>query len=981
MSALFNSTFNTDADGFTFGGTTAYDSGAGSDGSSGYFKLSTGTASRVFTPQSSGRVYGTFYFRIDDTISGLNTTHNFYVMPSGVSASSANSCLYLAIARPSPSTANFTIRNTTGFVNLNPFNRDTNWHRCDWRVNVTKRTFTISIDGLTICYEQASANTTYTNAAEFDILGQSSTPANSFDTISVSTLDTVLTTPPSEAVLINAQFNTDADGFTAGIYSSTIGQDFSPGILTISASNSAVRSFATQNAGKTRFDWWYMTTDSTTGTNKNTYLLIGDSSSPTIDKTSASLALTISRDTASGATTNMVGFGVGYGAVFTSIPPVQPRILWTKISAIFDHDTQTFSLYLNDILWRNDIESQKPIIQMLQLDKIGMSADTGAPDTLIDGVIVTAGWTLPTESVLINHDFTSATGRIETLTPTTELRNIYPQPWKIPDLTSSYGAFTAGSNGLIPDTSKQCLALMRCGAEGIFETEVTAASSGTIYMAMMFRVWAGLNSDSYLILRYSSAAVSGQRYLFSQGSTILSSSGETITIIAGNRYGLKIEARGRYVWSYVRDVTNNGSYQILFGGPFLIMSSATGARGQLSEEHAGPYMFSGAENNRIRWFSYTGRKPATALILSVGGYKVNLDPGSVRELYVNGYDSPTRNLFWSKGIQLGHMSQADMGNYSTSQSQLINATNVQSVHQRSLCVAESTIEGSGEFYLTLLRRGPWVSENVVYYGGGGSINFTPDNDLRSELWSQTYRYIDSSGSSTSRTKTLGETWVSFLSSIGLPKAMQWLTNGTNKVRIHVGIRDVQNTVSLITDLTDKFEGNGDPSSRAFNFNGTELTAGTTYEIARSYLIESGSSLTLSDTDLINFRDDMKTPASLTFSIGSLKTDSAGDFDTDGFNERYGWHEVNCLNGVASFSLTTSIVRFGPVFRLNNYAAANGSTVIINSVTAIAGTDYVLDDLGNGSAILQLLSNPSSTISINITPSAPTFSAFLLLMTS
>jgi hypothetical protein len=45
-------------------------------------------------------------------------------------------------------------------------------------------------------------------------------------------------------------------------------------------------------------------------------------------------------------------------------------------------------------------------------------------------------------------------------------------------------------------------------------------------------------------------------------------------------------------------------------------------------------------------------------------------------------------------------------------------------------------------------------------------------------------------------------------------------------------------------------------------------------------------------------------------------------------------------------------------------------VVIGGVTGVAGTDYVLDDLGGSVGLLQLLTNPSSNTTISVeAPSA------------
>jgi len=89
--------------------------------------------------------------------------------------------------------------------------------------------------------------------------------------------------------------------------------------------------------------------------------------------------------------------------------------------------------------------------------------------------------------------------------------------------------------------------------------------------------------------------------------------------------------------------------------------------------------------------------------------------------------------------------------------------------------------------------------------------------------------------------------------------------------------------------------------------------------------------------------------------GTQKTDAVGDIDNDGFNETFGWYEIDCAGGAAEYTFTTAIKRFQPIFRLNN---CTGTTVTINGGAASA-SDYVMDNLGGGVFLLQILNNPVS----------------------
>ena len=142
------------------------------------------------------------------------------------------------------------------------------------------------------------------------------------------------------------------------------------------------------------------------------------------------------------------------------------------------------------------------------------------------------------------------------------------------------------------------------------------------------------------------------------------------------------------------------------------------------------------------------------------------------------------------------------------------------------------------------------------------------------------------------------------------------------------------------DVTSKYEGTGDPISRAFGPPGTSLTVGNSYRVARAFFLRAAS--VLSDTILTDFRGAIATPGTLTFTTGSLKTDATGDTNTDGFNERHGWYEITCSSGVASWTLpVASGTRHMPAFRLHSWTNTNTALSIAGSPAA-SGTDYVID---------------------------------------
>jgi hypothetical protein len=772
-------------------------------------------------------------------------------------------------------------------------------------------------------------------------------------------------------VLLNATFATGLDGFDAGTQIAAEGQNFETGYLSVPVATTATRSFTAISSGVFRVDWYVKVDDSSTSSGNNTknqeiFLL------PTAGAISAAnsiTTITLSRSTADGA--NSLRYNLrrqtGAGeATFAAESTWRRGDYWFKMSVVGNFSGTTFDTYLNDVLWETGLSWGNAAAA--DFSRIVIQCESAAPTLLVDSVRVESNWVLPTETLLVSDDFTTQAGlEIEDTTPAINTRSIHPQPWKIADVSTT-GAFTRDATGLIPDTAKNpCLALIQCGPEGIFETDWTTATSGVIYIGLLCRGWEGQadGGDGYIILRYRSDASAGEQLRVFQGAQALVSSDGTaggITWSLNTPYTLKAVIRGRFGWFYVND-------QLQFGGPVEL-----GDRGLLSEEHAGPLIitFFGSVTNRCTAFRYTGRAALPgAETVAFGSLTFRLEPGGIREFYHAGHPLPERNLFWSKGIQCSHVSAADLGNYDIEQETLIDATNVKCFRQRSVCLSEDDLSAAGELFFTLLRRGPWIDDRLLYLTNESGRNFTPDQDFRTELWSLSHLVADATGPSSQVTITQPQDFTVELETVGLPKAIQAITTTPgDKVRMTMVVLPVENVAALTSSCTSKSLGNGDPTSLAFNINGASLTVGQTYEVSRAYLIEAGSGLTLDDDTITSFRDDFATPATLTFSAGTLNTSQDGDFNNDGFNERFGWHEVNCAaSGGANVTMLLGSVamRHSPAIRLHNYTLGSNPDV---RLLGNEDPDYVFDDLGDGTAILQLLVNMTGDTDIIVEAQEP-----------
>lgn len=783
------------------------------------------------------------------------------------------------------------------------------------------------------------------------------------------------------STVANYTFDTDAEGFSAGSRTASEGADFDTGYLTVPTNTTASKSHTAISSGVFRVDFHFRVDDTGTAadaTKTDFFYLLPTSGA--VSSANSITAIAISRSTSQGASTELVSLQRRDSSAFVEF--VRPyRIGWFKISIVADFTAKTFDLYVNDALWEKGVAWANN--SAADFSRVVVLTGSASPGIIIDEILIQDAWTLPTESVLVDHTFVSGSGEIEDSTPTTNTRSINGQNWKIPDDTANFGGFTLGANGAAPDSSKECFAYMRCVAEGIVEMEFKSSVAGTIYFGLLVRGWEGPTQGGAVNFRWYGGA-SNTLNLIIPDSTSVNQTAQTasLTPSANTTYTLKVEMRGRvYICSYKAAAMDSGSYTVAY--THTVTDSATGGRGVLSEEHCGPIVATtlGATDNYIRRFRFTGRVPTGEATPTIGSYQTNLCRGSVRELYHSSSGGATKNLFLSKGIQYGHRSRADMGNYNCAQQTIYNGTHVKAYRQRGQNTTEYQVLGESDCYITFFRNRIWVSDRTT--AGGNSENLAPDFDLHKIHFNGSYKALGPTGTTISDlTDTAYHDWRTDLDNKDLPLCVQRLTGfgSGNQVRLTSVIRNNQNwgATGGSNDLTHKMKGNCDPISHAVGRLNAEITHGTAYECGRAYLVECANGLALDDDTLIDFRDDVNTPATLSATVGSLKTNASGDIDTDGFNERHGWYEWTCSGGLASFTIpvTSGSPRYYPAIRLNSWTNTNTS-VSIDGTPGVSGMDYVIDDLGGSVGLLQILSVRSANTDIVV--SAPVNASRLLLL--
>lgn len=780
------------------------------------------------------------------------------------------------------------------------------------------------------------------------------------------------------ATILDLHFDSDVEGFSAGTWVNTAGSaglGEAAGALSVGASVTATKDFTNITSGISRMDIWFRTTGTSTGTTNLTSLIYILPNGGTVASGNSIATLAIDRSTTNVGVTNG-NFVLTYrntSGNFTVFPGTLMLLVriadYYKLSVVVDHAAKTVDVYFDDLLWIRGL----PWVDntLTGFGRIAVSSQSSADAIVVDNILVTSDWTAG-ESVLVDHTFVGDSGEIEVNTPSTALRGPHPQPWKIAEDTSIYGGFTLGANGATPDASRKCFALQRGTPDGVMECEFKTSVSGTTYIGVITRMWDFPTSTLGGGGVFRITGTSWVLFLPDRTGTSTTVTSGTLgaTLAANTTYSLKLEMRGRYyIGSYKASALDSGSYTQIFA--HAAISSVTGGRGMLIEELYGPFIDSatGAADNLVRRFRFTGAISSHDYTRTVGGYTHELNIGSIKALHSNASDFASRNLFWSRGIQFGHRSSAD--SVGAQQSALIyDTSNCFSVRQTAHNVTEYQHLGFTDLYVTLLRRGPWVMDHI--YVAATGENFAPDMDLRPELWDADFYTIENSGSATSRSDSPYHDWATYGSTGVLPRGNQSLTalaSGGQTLLSQVLV-PITNTSGSIWQISSKYEGQGDPISRAFAVPSGSLSTVSHYRVARAFLLEQA--VAFDTARLAAWRDDVATPATLsTFVAGSLKTDASGDLNTDGFNERHGWHEITCSGGVAAFTLpVASGTRHMPAFRLHSWTSTN-TGVKIASVYLTEGTDYVIDDMGGGVAVLQLLSDFTSNVVIEVTIEDPT----------
>lgn len=772
------------------------------------------------------------------------------------------------------------------------------------------------------------------------------------------------------AVLIDDGFPSNVSAWTvsAGTFShvASEGSDFDSGYAELATNSTVFQTFTAVSSGLLRLDYWWKDAGTSTGLTHNTLIYLLPNSTITSANSAATIA--IGRDAATGASSSVYNLQYRSSAGFLQSINIR-RDAWCKISVVLNISARTYDLYINDVLYHRNVASAN--VSYTSIDRVAIVSQASAPATHFDGIRVESSWSAG-ESVLIEQDFVGGSGEIEDSVPTTDGRNADPQKWSIPLLT--HGGFTLGANGAAPDASKVCMALTRCRPDGIIEIEGKTSVSGTGYLGIVFRTWdhpssTGAGAGVFRILGGGSNTAA--LFLPDKDGVLATVQSVAFTPVANTVYTLRVELRGRFVICSTKAATiDSGSYTVRI--THQITSSATGGRGMLAEELHGPYIstVAGASDNYVNKFRFTGAISAEEKNDTIGENEYSLDGASIKSLVNASSGGGNQNVFLSRGIQFSHRSRAD-GNFGLRQKTHFNLTHCKVYEQRVEQMTEYEYVGQGRPWVTLLRRGPWVADNIRTFSTSTFAEYwTPDWDLHGRYFSSGYRYAINTGASVNGTNTSAHDWIADDTNEILPIGFQKVTSfgSGDQLRITQILDSAStNTDSLQGDIATKWEQTADPISLAWAVPPANLTTATEYTCARGFLVERGS-LSLSADVIEDWRDSIKTPATITYTTGSVKTNASGDYNSDGFNERHGWFEVNASSDEISISLAHGGVdRAWPVFRIWGLDATSKDVTIAGSL-GVSGTDYTLEDMGDGNALLQILSTRTADTTIEVAAS-------------
>lgn len=771
--------------------------------------------------------------------------------------------------------------------------------------------------------------------------------------------------------LASEDFSVDEGDFTGSLVTQApayVGPDEELGGLYAANNASATLSFEAQDSGLILVEFWVWVNDTNTYANTGgdiDVLLMNAGDSITSGNSCG--AIKITRDT-----TETGGEGAPDASYFkfarrTSAgwAYIGNRLLrqqWHKLGILYDIDNHTFDLISQGQRIRVGEAAARGTAPS-EVSRVVLNAAASVQVTRFDNFRV-AKFEHPQKKLLIEHSYIGS-GSVASSTPERDRSNLTAQAPTVPTDTTTYSVPSLSANGLTFDATDPTFVAYNVRPDCIAAADWTLSAAGDRWFGVVARSynWRGSNDDAYYEANYDSSRASNQLRLYMGQSDILAQKAASYT----GDVTVELECNGNNL-----EVRVNGTTELTH----TIFSDATGARGLLCERICGPSWPGGLDtDNYCTAFRGYGADESIQLAKRIGEKFYEITPGSVRQVYDPAFGSALP--YTSRGLsQFVHTAQHDMGEDGACwAATMYDGDGLFSQRQRGWMIKETSKSGYGDAYITMTPRGLWTWETATLTDIGAGLTFTPDQDFNPKHLSGTSFLTCQGDATTPDTRTRSFTnWTQpeVIGTNNWPAGFQVLQQDTGYLR--TSVMQVSSTPGDWSWHHGYMNiGDGTAASHTVPTGSATHSEGDTVEVYRWAIL--GNETALDASFLSDMRADMDSPAALTVGgDATLTTDADGDAGTDGFNERYGWYEVDWASGSsATIALDGVADRVQAQFHFENMTTKPG--VLVGAEMQRSGIDYHWSDDGNGGKLLTFTGTLDASATITLLQTVPRFPVF------
>ncbi|MBI2096885.1 MAG: hypothetical protein HYT40_01890, partial [Candidatus Sungbacteria bacterium] len=154
-------------------------------------------------------------------------------------------------------------------------------------------------------------------------------------------------------------------------------------------------------------------------------------------------------------------------------------------------------------------------------------------------------------------------------------------------------------------------------------------------------------------------------------------------------------------------------------------------------------------------------------------------------------------------------------------------------------------------------------------------------------------------------------------------------------------------------------------------NGFTLPVGATDRVIWYTTLSPDAAVLGAEPSVDSYEDDFRSPATLSFEVGTRKTTDPGDANNDGFIESEAAYAMSAAADAVKFSIDgLTAIRHAPVFKVSNFTAL-GAIIKKDGVTLNYGTRYVAAKSDASTMIVQYLGDVSTAATFEFS-SGPAF---------